>query len=391
MTRIHLLGVGSIGTLLAHNLRVTSPTTPLTLLVRSPRGFPNTITCTRDGVRSTSTGYEIESSNPLSEYQRTDEPIKSLIVTTKTTQTVNAIEPLLPRLNRDSVITLLQNGMGVHSELIHTHFTDVKERPSFILGTTPHGAFTNSKGNVNHTTPAGKGFIKWGVVPPSPSSFFTGQSFENLISSFVNEDTQSDPHKDVLDNVHSTAKENASETIETEGLKTLKDTLTALTKMTDLNSDVIPFDKLNQAMLFKLAVNASVNPITAILGRGKLTNSSLLDIPIGLEIVNKLVDECSEILIKHLTSSGETNKISREDLSVFEKDSMKETIKQIISSTSNNVTSMAVDIRDRRETEIDYINGYMIKLGKELGCKTEINQLVYDMIKFMTESNKDKV
>jgi 2-dehydropantoate 2-reductase len=67
------------------------------------------IQCIIDGVVDRTSGFRVEF---LSDMQDATEPIKYLIVATKANMTLEALRPLEAKLNSDSVILFLQNGMG---------------------------------------------------------------------------------------------------------------------------------------------------------------------------------------------------------------------------------------------------------------------------------------
>lgn len=46
-----------------------------------------------------------------------------------------------------------------------------------------------------------------------------------------------------------------------------------------------------------------------------------------------------------------------------------------------NVNSMLQDIRAGRMTEIDYLNGYVMRLGKQVGIETPYNTTIYHLVK----------
>ncbi|MCK5264096.1 MAG: hypothetical protein KAR03_00685, partial [Candidatus Thorarchaeota archaeon] len=50
-------------------------------------------------------------------------------------------------------------------------------------------------------------------------------------------------------------------------------------------------------------------------------------------------------------------------------------------ATGDNINSMLQDIKAGKKTEIDSITGEIIRLGKELGIETPMNESVYALIK----------
>src|SRR5882762_6062210 len=191
--RFHVLGLGPIGSLVAHHLRLVLPREhPITLVHRSKRLVTlqrrdgGEILTEVDGNFATSTGYDsevfdqeelvrkgiksrqefqgrtlnipekpVESVDPL-------KAIESLIITTKAQSTLPAITRLLPRLSSNSTIVLLQNGLGVYEELIQEIFRNPENRPQFILASNNHGAWLKNYGHVVH---AGVGEIEFGIIP----------------------------------------------------------------------------------------------------------------------------------------------------------------------------------------------------------------------------------
>ncbi|RXK35374.1 hypothetical protein M231_07364 [Tremella mesenterica] len=197
--RMHVLGIGSIGTLLSHHLRLSHPNLPITLILKRPfplpsepsspndTSFSNTfpddmddhdpsidsfssssnpttqeinLSVTRSGRTTISTSYnqEIFSTSNSS-------PISSLLVCLKAPSTLRSLRVLAPRLSPSSVIALLQNGMGTYDELCDQIWPDPTTRPFFLIGTTTHGvAPTDIRGEVIHRSAIGRGEIQWGLV-----------------------------------------------------------------------------------------------------------------------------------------------------------------------------------------------------------------------------------
>lgn len=61
-------------------------------------------------------------------------------------------------------------------------------------------------------------------------------------------------------------------------------------------------------------------------------------------------------------------------------DALRERIEQVARNTAGNTSSMRADVQRGRQTEIDFINGYVAKLGKELGIETPVNQMLTERV-----------
>ncbi|MES9964811.1 MAG: ketopantoate reductase C-terminal domain-containing protein, partial [Candidatus Sedimenticola sp. 20ELBAFRAG] len=53
-------------------------------------------------------------------------------------------------------------------------------------------------------------------------------------------------------------------------------------------------------------------------------------------------------------------------------------------ATAGHHSSMLQDIRNGRETEIDFINGAIVRLGEKHGVETPVNQTLVNQIRFKT-------
>jgi 2-dehydropantoate 2-reductase len=65
----------------------------------------------------------------------------------------------------------------------------------------------------------------------------------------------------------------------------------------------------------------------------------------------------------------------------FAVDRLEATVNAIIEKTFHTTCSMVWDLRAGRETEIDFINGYWVKRGNELGVPTPINGEMVEKVK----------
>lgn len=131
-----ILGVGSIGMLWAG--RFLDKNIPVELLLKNQARLE---TIKSKGLtihqNDTSTTYLPEQ---LHTCDSPGKPIANLLITTKAQQTLSALHALAHRINSNTTLIVLQNGMGI-TEKIQKHLPD---NPLF-LGTTTEGAYrTNS-------------------------------------------------------------------------------------------------------------------------------------------------------------------------------------------------------------------------------------------------------
>ncbi|MEM4463280.1 MAG: 2-dehydropantoate 2-reductase [Fervidicoccaceae archaeon] len=110
-------------------------------------------------------------------------------------------------------------------------------------------------------------------------------------------------------------------------------------------------------------VNSAINPVTAILRK---PNGFVVENEYAQEIVEKVAEEGKEIAEKLGIS--------------LERDPL-EAIIDVASRTKSNYSSMLQDILNGRRTEIDFINGYIVREGIRLGIKVDINLSLYLLVK----------
>jgi 2-dehydropantoate 2-reductase len=111
----------------------------------------------------------------------------------------------------------------------------------------------------------------------------------------------------------------------------------------------------------KAMLNIGINGLCAITGE---RNGAIIDSPHLHEILVQLIHE-TEIVARAVGC----------DLD------LEESVIRSARATAANVNSMLQDIRAGRMTEIDYLNGYVMRLGKQLGIDTPYNTTVYHLVK----------
>ncbi|KAF2821234.1 2-dehydropantoate 2-reductase family protein [Ophiobolus disseminans] len=336
--RVHVLGLGSIGTFAAHALAEVPKPAQVTLLLHRPnlmdeyvRNGRQVLLKTRQGESVACSGYEFESLQDEKWY-RTDpslkmsskpafDTIQDVILCVKTTQTVAALRPLVARLTPESSIMFLQNGAGMIEDVNEHLFPEIKSRPNYITGVISHGVTLNSPFNITHT---GAAATSIGLVPR-----------------------------------HGAPRNNESSSI----LPRVSSYITrALPRVPRFNCRTYDWPDILQIQLEKLAVNAVSNPLCAL---SNTVTDYVFTIP---EICRALISEISAVAQALPELKGVSGVAKR-----FSPEVLGSTVMTILDQNRETTCSMVWDMRAGRETEIRYINGYWSRRGRELGVLTPIN------------------
>ncbi len=118
----------------------------------------------------------------------------------------------------------------------------------------------------------------------------------------------------------------------------------------------------------KLLVNVGINALTALTG---FKNGQLLDYPETTRLMEKLVFEAVGVAKK---------KGVRIEENPIEK------VRKAIQATAENRSSMGQDFDYKRQTEIDAINGAVVREAQQLGISAPFNQAVTDLVKAIEKS-----
>jgi len=114
----------------------------------------------------------------------------------------------------------------------------------------------------------------------------------------------------------------------------------------------------------KAIINSCINPITAVFD---IKNGEIIKHPILYSIAETICRESTKVAVAR-------------GIEVSEEDTLKK-LRQVIENTSENYSSMVQSLRKRKPTEIDSINGIIVKEGKKKGIDTSINELFLKMVK----------
>ncbi|KFM98542.1 2-dehydropantoate 2-reductase family protein [Bacillus clarus] len=119
-------------------------------------------------------------------------------------------------------------------------------------------------------------------------------------------------------------------------------------------------DDWKQTMCNKLIVNVCINPLTALLG---VQNGELISNPFFYKTMEQVFLEVSFLI------------------SDQKKESLWKMVCQVCEKTSNNTSSMLADIKEKRQTEINAIVGYVIEEAEKQQKQVPTLQFLYNAIK----------
>lgn len=122
----------------------------------------------------------------------------------------------------------------------------------------------------------------------------------------------------------------------------------------------------------KLLVNVGINALTALT---ELLNGQLLCYPEIESILEEAVNEAWLVAKAKGINLGFTDPVAH--------------TKEICRSTALNRSSMLQDILLKRKTEIDMINGAIVREGGALGISTPVNMVLANLVKFKEQSQKE--
>ena len=119
----------------------------------------------------------------------------------------------------------------------------------------------------------------------------------------------------------------------------------------------------------KLIINVGINALTAIT---RLNNGRLPEFEGTRKILREAVTEAVKVS-------------KRKRIKLIYDDPLAK-VEGVCEATATNVSSMLQDVLRKKRTEIDFINGVIVRLGQELGIATPVNALLVDLVKTIETS-----
>ncbi|PIW06877.1 MAG: 2-dehydropantoate 2-reductase, partial [Comamonadaceae bacterium CG17_big_fil_post_rev_8_21_14_2_50_60_13] len=117
----------------------------------------------------------------------------------------------------------------------------------------------------------------------------------------------------------------------------------------------------------KLVINCAYNGLSAI---GQIAYGELLQRPGVSQVLQDLVSECRAVA----AADG-----------VALPDDLEVSVQAIAHSMATQMSSTAHDLRRGKPTEIDFLNGHIVRRGELLGVPTPANRLLWAAVKLLED------
>ena len=121
----------------------------------------------------------------------------------------------------------------------------------------------------------------------------------------------------------------------------------------------------------KLIINVGINALSAIT---RLPNGKLVQFEGTKRILRDAVTEATRI-------------VKRKRIKLIFDDPLAK-VEAVCESTSSNLSSMLQDVLRKKRTEVDFINGVIVRLGQELGIDVHTNKFLLDLVNTIEQTYK---
>jgi len=124
----------------------------------------------------------------------------------------------------------------------------------------------------------------------------------------------------------------------------------------------------------KLIINVGINALTAIT---RLNNGRLTEFEGTRKILREAVTEAVKIA-------------KRKRIKLIYDDPLAK-VEAVCEATAANVSSMLQDVLKKKRTEIDFINGVIVRQGQEFGISVPVNTMLVELVKTIESSYASQV
>ncbi len=133
-------------------------------------------------------------------------------------------------------------------------------------------------------------------------------------------------------------------------------------------------DDLQGLIMSKVVINVGINALTALL---RVHNGKLVDYEGSKKVMAAAVAEAVAVC------TADNIKL------LYDEPVAK--VESVARATAENIASMLQDVRAERRTEVEQINGAIVRAGQRLGVPTPVNQTLSRLVSALEQSYKDRV
>ncbi|MEE9420477.1 MAG: 2-dehydropantoate 2-reductase [Desulfatiglandaceae bacterium] len=132
--------------------------------------------------------------------------------------------------------------------------------------------------------------------------------------------------------------------------------------------------EVNSLIWGKLIINVGINALTAIT---RLRNGRLPEIEGTRSVMEEAVNEAVAVAVAKGVKLPYPDPLER--------------VLEVCRATSENIASMLQDILNQRVTEVEFINGAIVREAKALGISTPVNRTLTSLVQAIQESYGDRI
>lgn len=316
------------------------------------------ITVVKEGASASESGFDVEvmrqgnlfdrqiaTKNSNLSYgndpQLGNDRIDNLIVCVNAPHVRAALFRLRHRLHRRSTILILSSGMGIVEDVNNLVFPYEDSRPDYLIGVLTHGIISES---FNAVTLAAVGSISIGSAP-----------------------------RENLQNQESKWRLSANS----------RYLLRQVTRVPILQAVGLHPTKIFLLQVERLVIDAVTNTITA-----------LLDARTGALLFNSWIHRVACLLIQEMSlvirSLPELQSVSGLNLR-FSPGRLEKLVFANANNAANNISLMLKHVQNGSQSEIEYLNGYLVRRGEELGIACPNNYMIMQLIRGKTQMMKEEL
>ncbi|KAF4952099.1 hypothetical protein FSARC_12731 [Fusarium sarcochroum] len=333
--KIHILGEDERSRFIAHALASVYNSVEMLSFRDMPKSRYRNIEKTQPDRTRKSAYAEKNAAFPEKEEEiRTDQTDRShidqLVVTGRGFEAVKAVASVKDRVDENTSICLLNDGMGVLERVREEVFKGTHSEPNFYLGHMSHALrFNRNRGSVKQLK-AGRTVL-----------------------------TKADAVLEAAKDAHATVDQ--------------LNLMQSLKHVKLLKASLSTYEQWLQFKLPAMMFTAAVEPVCVLLDipyNGMLTNRS------AQRMMNELLDEMALVTGNLPEAQG-----SAELLAFLRGEGLKKFCYRRITGKANAPSDLLMRIGKGLQTDINYQNGYFLQRARVLGIHTPTNELMVHMIK----------